>query len=209
MACLYAGKPELLSKVQEVVRVHQQNEQAVAFGVTAAVLTEAVLMGATLPEAIEKSRDAIASMSLEKTDDVLQALARAKSASESDTERDDVEALMLAISHDAMVGKEDSPFYDLAGRSCALPGSFLVPVYFFHKNSENPDEEAFVSSLRANILAAGDTCSRAAFVGGILGAVHGDVPQGWLDKMDNETMSRIDAAADKIADFALATCENE
>ena len=201
---MYAGKPDLLAKVEEVVRVHQQNEVAVAFGVAAAVLTETVLMGGTMKEAIEKCGEVIAKTDLEKKDDVVAALARAKLTSEKES----VEEMMLNISHEAMVGKEDSPFYDLMGRSCALPGSFIVPTYFMHK-SNSLEGQVFVDSLRANILAAGDTCSRAAFIGGILAAAKGEVPAGWLEKFDKDALARVDAAANKIADHAVATCAAE
>ena len=92
------------------------------------------------------------------------------------------------------------------GRSCALPGSFIAPVFLFQQAGT---ENAYATALRANILAAGDTCSRAVFVGSVLAAANQGVPEDWVAKMDKETLKRIDAAAEKIADLVAADLVEE
>ena len=54
-------------------------------------------------------------------------------------------------------------------------------------------------------MASGDTCSRAQLVGAILGAALGGPPSDWIDKMDAETMAKMDAAAGAIAKHAADT----
>jgi hypothetical protein len=53
----------------------------------------------------------------------------------------------------------------LLGSSCHLPGSFLSPL---HCIARHPFD--YKAAVRANILAAGDQCSRAVFVGACLAA---------------------------------------
>jgi ADP-ribosylglycohydrolase len=50
VTCLYAGKPELKQKVEQAIRVHQNNDVAVAFGVAAACVLERVLLTGSLPD---------------------------------------------------------------------------------------------------------------------------------------------------------------
>ena len=102
-----------------------------------------------------------------------------------------------------MKGKEDSPFYDLYGRSCALPPSFTAPCFLFQKSTGDPN--FYVEAIRSNILGAGDTCSRAIFLGAIIAAANGGPPQHWVDKMDKTTVERVDRAAERIADLVGAS----
>jgi len=190
VTCLYAGKPEMKQKVEAAIRVHQNNDQAVAFGVASACILERVLLGNGLPD------DEFIENCAGITQEVKDAWKKASSFN-------DLESLLLEISHETMKGKEDSPFYDLAGRSCALPGSFIGPAFLIQQAST--DEGEFAKALRSNILGSGDTCSRGVFIGAVLAAAAGKVPDDWLSKMDKGTMARIDDAAEKIA--ALAASE--
>ena len=170
-------------KVEEAIRVHQNNDMAVAFGVASGMILERALLEESLPD------DGLVSSLSEE----------AKAAWSKAGEFEELEELLVTISHEAMKGKEDSPFYDLYGRSCALPGSFTAPCFLFQQmSSQGP--ESFEKALRSNILGAGDTCSRGIFLGAVLAAAKGGPPQSWLDKMDKETMERVDAAAEKIAE---------
>jgi len=186
VTCLYAGKPELKSKVEEAIRVHQNNDRAVAFGVAAACILERALLEGSLPdkEFVESSL----------SDEAVDAWKKASGGS------GDFEGLMMEISHELMKGKEDSPSYDLAGRSCALPGSFTAPCFIF----QNYGKDEYEKAIRANILASGDTCSRAVFIGSVLAAANGGAPLDWVNKMDPETLAKVDAAATKIAELAGA-----
>lgn len=183
VACLYAGKKELMEKVEEVIRVHQNNDVAVKFGKAAAKILERAILSGSLPD------QAFADAELEGD-----ALVSWKKASGFD----DFEQLLLTISHEGMAGKEDSPFYDLMGRSCAMPGAFTAPCFLFQNA---PD---YAKALRMNILGSGDTCSRAIFLGAVFGAANGGPPQEWIDKVDSDTMARVNEAANKIAEIVGA-----
>lgn len=188
VACLYAGKPELKSKVEEAVRVHQNNDMAVAFGIAAALLLEHALVEGKLPDAefIETLND------------------NAKESFAKAAEFDTLEELFLSISHELMKGKEDSPFYDLYGRSCALPGSFMGPSFLLRNLDTASSTGGFAEAIRANILGAGDTCSRAIFLGAVICAANGGPPSDWLEKVDPATLKRVDKVAAKIADLVGA-----
>jgi hypothetical protein len=103
-----------------------------------------------------------------------------------------------------MKGQEDSAFYDFAGRSCKLPGSFIGPVAMFYRYGKGESvgnyggTSAYEVALRENILASGDTCSRAVFLGSVFAAANDYVPSDWSSKVDEETMQRINAAIETI-----------
>lgn len=204
----YAGSHELLDKVTQAIKVHQNNQKAIAFGIASARILEAVILGATLAEALDtvEKNLVIDLESSEFKDDVLEAYARGKRGGKEEGKT--LDSILKEVSNEAMVGKEDSPFYNLAGRSCATPGSFIGPIALLYKYaSSSPAEKAFAPAIRENILGAGDTCSRAFFVGAVLAAagVVGDsaewdsgVPNDWINKMDQSTMKRVDSALSSI-----------
>lgn len=191
VTCLYAGKPELKQKVEQAIRVHQNNDDAVAFGVAAACILERALLTGSMPDA-----SFVESLDLDL---------QVKDAWKKASEFSELELLMLQISHEKMKGKEGTPFYDLAGRSCAMPGAFIAPSFLFQQaRSSTFGKDAYAKALRANILASGDTCSRAVLIGAVLAAASGEVPQDWVDKVDKGTMDQVDALANKIADLVGA-----
>lgn len=184
VACIYAGKPELSNKVEEAIRVHQNNDMAVAFGVASARLLEVVLLGGNIPNTLSDLKDV--------EDQPKQAWNRASGSN-------DLENLILEMSHE-LVSDEESPFYNLAGRSCQLPGSFIIPSYFFQRvESQSFD---YVKALRENIMRSGDTCSRAILIGAILS--DSGPPESWIDKVDKATMERIETAINRLADIAVS-----
>lgn len=201
VTCRYAGSPELVEKVTQAIKVHQNNQKAIAFGIASARLLEAILLGAPLQEALATVEKNLPDelKSSEYKEDVIQAFAKGKKAGEEGGRT--LDDILLEISHDLMKDKPDSPFYDLAGRSCALPGSFIGPIALFYKASMEGKEpkETFIAAVRDNILGAGDTCSRAVFVGATLAAAgvsstNDVLPTDWIKKMDNDTMKKIDSA---------------
>jgi hypothetical protein len=203
VTCLYAGKPELQVKVTEAIKVQQNNEKAVAFGITASRILEAVLLGAPLGQALDTCQENIQIDHAVQREAVVASFARGKAEAASGKYAT-LDALLLELSHEAMKDKPDSPFYDLAARSCALPGSFTGPIYQLYMAAAKLGEEsAYLSAIRENILAAGDTCSRSVFIGAVLAASASETspPQSMIDKMDPATYAKIDAAAMAIADF--------
>jgi hypothetical protein len=93
--------------------------------------------------------------------------------------------LLLQLSHEKMKDTPEHAFYDMAARSCALPGAFTGPMYLLYKyalqssgpsnnkvittTSSTPwDDNVLLMAIRENIFAAGDTCGRAVFLGAVL-----------------------------------------
>jgi ADP-ribosylglycohydrolase len=209
VTCLYAGKPELQEKVTEAIKVHQNNAKAIAFGITASRILEAVLLGAPLGQALDTCLENIDIDHAEQREAVVAAFGRGKAEAGAMTHAT-LNDLLLQLSHEAMKDSPDSPFYNFAARSCALPGSFTGPIYQLYKASADTTTtlpaDAYLAAIRENILAAGDTCSRSVFVGAVLAAASSSEsatspPQALMDKVDAATLTKIDSAARAIADF--------
>lgn len=225
------GNSLLVQKVAEIIRVHQNNDIAVAFGIVSARILEAVMLSSTsasstaavLLQSFDACYDSVrtdleAILGKDKSDIVdlvLTAYQRGKSAA---TEYATLDELLLQLSHEKMKDQTENPFYDLAARSCALPGSFIGPVYQLYKvamtsNSDAViDENTYISAIRENILAAGDTCSRGVFLGAVLAAAMA-VPEGSNDtdttfetlwnKVEVNTRNEIESYANSIAEQQL------
>ena len=219
LACKYAGQPSslFLNKVQEVVRVHQNNDVAVAFGIAAARVLESVLRlpNATTPfvQVLDACYDTLPddldmALGPEKSqikEMVLESYQRGKMEALSGA-HETLDDLLLQLSHEKMKDTPDNPFYDLAARSCAMPGAFTGPIYLFYKYANVPlDETILLKALRENIIASGDTCSRAVFIGAVLSALTAtssttSTLQALMDQVESETMKRINNYATMIAE---------
>ena len=202
VTCLYAGKPELQDRVIEAIRVHQNNDMAMAFGVAAARILEAVLLGSSLSQALDKFEQEMNAQedALQQNSVVLQAFQRAKTA--QDLELTD---FLMVLSNEMMKDQPDSSFYNMAARSCALPGSFSGPIHQLFLAATSSSDQAYPKTQRNNIMASGDTCSRAILLGAIVAAATGGPPQEWMDQMDPDTLHKVNAAAMKIAEAATQT----
>lgn len=200
VTCLYAGQESIATQVEAAIRVHQNNDRAVAFGLTTSCMLESLLLGSSLQEALELCED------LNKDMAVAACFARAKTALAN---KETVEEMVLDISHQAKVGKPDSPFYGHNSRSCELPGAFTVSLYWLLQAAAAKGTVITPATiehvLRENIMVGGDTCSRSILLGGILGAAADEVPP-WQAKIDATTYASVNEAAGKIADHALSTC---
>ena len=201
ITCRYAGSKDLKEIVVDAVRVHQNNPTAVAFGIAASRILEAVLLGATsIPEALDTVQSNIQgdlSGDGETAQAVLEAFARAKTfAAEKEKSLSDI---LGELSREKMKDNPESPFYNLAARSCALPGVFIGPLVLLYRSGTTVDSSYFAQALRENILASGDTCSRSVFLGAVLGAAAGSLPGDWVAQMDTETKAKMDALAQTIA----------
>jgi hypothetical protein len=221
--------------VAEIIRVHQNNDIAVAFGITSARILEAVILSsasssstpASLRQCLDSCYDNVRHdletiLGTDKSDIidlVLTSYQRGKTAA---AEYATLDELLLQLSHEKMKDQTDNPFYDLAARSCALPGSFIGPIYQLYKvaissSDVTIDETTYINAIRENILAAGDTCSRGVFLGAVLAAAM-TVPEGassttgsmsgtdanttfetlW-NKVESETRKEIELYANRIA----------
>ena len=65
------------------------------------------------------------------------------------------------------------------GQSCKLPGSFFGAMAVVQLS---PD---YVSAVRNNIMAGGDSCGRAGFIGALWSAKNGldGIPRDWIEKV--------------------------
>lgn len=225
----------LIQKVAEIIRVHQNNDIAVAFGVVAARILEAVILSSTeasltsalLLQALNTCLDTVrgdleiifGTDKSELIDVVITAYQRAKTAA---TEYATLDELLLQLSHEKMKDQPENPFYDLAARSCALPASFIGPVYQLYKVAMSSssdtvlEENVYIDAIRENILAAGDTCSRGVFVGAVLAAAIA-LPddkatsqfETFWEQVEMNTRTKVQSYADQIAAPKLATNAND
>eukprot|EP00128_Syssomonas_multiformis_P012000 Colp12_sorted_trinity150504_noHs@1923 len=141
----YAGHPDLMQKVEEATRCHQNNDVAVRFGRLAASILERVILGAKVSDA------------------VLAVFATATS--------EDREEMHKAIALKETPHNEAVP---ILGISCVLPGSFLSNMHGLITGKD------YRSAVRATILAGGDNCPRAAFMGACFAAEEAGVPEDWV-----------------------------
>jgi ADP-ribosylglycohydrolase len=65
------------------------------------------------------------------------------------------------------------------------------------------ENNLYMIAVRENILAAGDTCSRAILMGAILGAAYGPPPLAWWQTLYPVLSGQVEEAAYEIADFAV------
>jgi len=90
------------------------------------------------------------------------------------------------VTEEIAAGTEPREVIKKFGPGCSLPGSFEGSIYFL-KTQNN-----FVDAIRANILAGGDNCSRAMFIGAAFAAADTEaVPVEWKQKAKH--FSEIDA----------------
>jgi ADP-ribosylglycohydrolase len=189
-----AEQPLLLGDdVTAAVRVHQDNDVAVAIGHATSVLLQCMLRGMVLAEALSYTKEWASGVPNDFYEVVVKAFADAEKYAAAGL---DAEAVIVAMGG-------DNPTYN---RSCKLPAAFVVPLFLMYRlvQSDGFDGELttdhYAQLLRENILVAGDTCSRAIFLGSVLAAGIGSVPESFLDPMDSLLRLRLDAAAAVFVD---------
>jgi|EP01046_Picozoa_sp_COSAG06_P020000 hypothetical protein len=167
----YAGTGELANKVTEAVRVHQNHDQAVSFAVAAALLLEQVVLGSSLPAALELSKASMDAGALA----AVEAAEAAGALSTAD--------MLGGLGHQLMPGESKAA---LVGRSCGFPQAFSGSVHAILGARGD-----YARGVRANILAGGDNCCRAGLVGAVLAALAVDdgsasvadvVPAAWRER---------------------------
>ena len=158
----YYGRPELADKVEQAIRVHQNDDKAVEFGLAAARALERVIIGN------EGLKDVASKPSSDDTDNVKAAV----SVTTSNKSLAPLDFLKVVADH----AKMENPVY---ASSCALPGAYMFPLFFILSAAEPSYEEA----LRENIRLGGDNCSRAVFLGALLAASGSAAPKEWQAKV--------------------------
>ena len=171
----YAGKPELRTAVADAVLVHQTHPAPADYALAYAALLERVVLGAPLADALKWA-------AFDKGNPLF------------DEQRKQAQ--------DALADLDVDPrdIVSKYGISCSLPGPFVGPLAIVFSAGGN-----FETAVRANIVAGGDSCSRAAVVGGLCGAAGGmaALPAAWRAKVTD--WKELEDCADKIiaaANFA-------
>lgn len=164
-----AGKPGMLGEVEKLIRVTQDTDKAVAFGLAGARVLSKVIGGSSLLQAVQST---------------------AEDLKDPTREHPNSEDMALASGLEKMLGQLDRPTIDVTkevGQSCDYPfglwsGSHLAAQ--LSATATANATEAFMLGTRQLIEAGGDSGSRGAFVGALLGAVAGEqgIPAAWKQK---------------------------
>ncbi len=150
----YAGAPDFLSKVEETIRAHQNNDKAVRYGIAAALLLDHIAKGSSVQDALAWA-------------------VAPDSPIDAETRRELADAA-------AAVPPSTAPADAAArlGASCALPGALLMSAHILRSATGYED------AVRLNILAGGDQCSRGALIGACYAAQDpAAVPAAWAAKV--------------------------
>jgi hypothetical protein len=175
----------MLERVKDTIMMYQTNPKARRFGMAAASLLESVLLGKSLKEALETLAENSMGSKFSVGDDEDIGDACIFALLEARTKN--LDQLM-----ESLVEDEEAQ----GGRSSRFPGAFVVPIFLFYKAMADGeiDEAAYIKAIRANILAGGDTCCRSIFIGAVLAAAAGSVPNSFVEKFPKETMAQVDLA---------------
>lgn len=164
------GAAELREQVADAVRVHQADQAAADYAGALALLLQRIVRGASAADALKWA-----------------AFAPEDSCPMYDDNRKEVATALAEIDGDprAVAAR--------FGLSCSLPGPWLGGLAIVFANGGD-----FKRSVRANIWAGGDSCSRAAVVGSLAGAAAGTagLPADWIARVDD--WAELEKAADKI-----------
>jgi hypothetical protein len=187
----YAGTGQLVKQVTDAVRVHQNHDQAVCFAVAGALLLEQIVLGSSLPTALELAKASMEPPAIAAVD----AAEAAGALSTAD--------MLGGLGHQLMPGE---PKAALVGRSCGFPQAFSGALH-----AVLGARGEYSRGVRANILAGGDNCCRAGLVGALLAALavgdHGSVvdvvPSAWRDR----TACAVEVEALALALVSYATPE--
>ncbi|KAG2439498.1 hypothetical protein HXX76_004852 [Chlamydomonas incerta] len=194
----YAGKPELRQVVEAAVRVQQNNDNAVAYGLAGALLLEKVVLGHTIEEALTW---ATSEGGLPAD---LKALVERAVATRTTPLRDltyEPVQYMQEMVGKHMAIKDELPPFTLAvwcnGPACGNPAAFTnvaMAAAVYGGDSGN----AYVDGVRANLMAGGDNCSRSLLVGALLAAQGGlgSLPAEWRAKATK--LAEYEAHVDKL-----------
>ncbi|KAF1313278.1 Adp-ribosylation/crystallin j1, partial [Globisporangium splendens] len=166
----YGGDTKtLLEKVREATKVHQIGQEADEAAVAVALLLQQVVLGTSIADAIA---------SLVSNEEI-------GSATRTNIQEvlDDVSAKKFP---DAIAAIAEY------GKSCALPGVLKGSLFVLLTSS------GYVDSVRANMTAGGDNCSRAIIVGAVTAAAaeSDPIPAEWKQKTTR--YEEIKAFADKL-----------
>lgn len=142
-----AGRPGFLQEAENAIRVVQDNEDAVAFGLTFARILERVILGDVVSSAIDEVRRVLAEGVVDNRNNAFFAHGLGK-----------------------MQEWSQRPPFDVTlelGQACDFPFHVLTAPHMLLNGGENLE---FVAAIRATIKIGGENANRGSFVGSILAA---------------------------------------
>ncbi|KAG6620404.1 ADP-ribosylation/Crystallin J1 [Phytophthora cinnamomi] len=169
VARYFEDMPLLLQKTREAVRVHEIGREAENAAVATALLIQQVVEGASVADAISALTSNEA-VDADTRASIQQAIDAVKAKNFPDA--------TAAIAH--------------FGKACPLPGVLQGSVFVLLTSG------GYVEALRANILAGGDSCSRAIVIGAVTAAAQGGdaIPAEWKQK--TKDYAQVQALSEKI-----------
>ncbi|KAG2501895.1 hypothetical protein HYH03_000393 [Edaphochlamys debaryana] len=197
LVALYAGTPRLRSAMESAIRVQQNNDQAVAFGIAGALLLEKVVLGSSIEEALAWAS------SEGGLDAELRELVQRGLSSRTTPLREltyEPSSYMVDMVSKHMALKDALPAFTTAvwcnGPACGNPAAFAnVAMAAAHYGTA---ADAYVAGVRANLMAGGDNCSRSLLIGALLAAQGGvaSLPADWRSKVPK--MPEYEALVDRL-----------
>jgi len=164
IVALYGGTEELLDRVEQVIRITQNSEEAVGYGMATARILEKVILGThTVSEAVQ---------------DCLKTLRDPQRRHPNDIDADVATKLQQAWD------LRDTPHKEVAallGPSCALPNSVQNTVHMLSTATD------YAQAVRTTIMAGGCNASRSSVIGACMAAQNGadTIPSEWIPKSKN------------------------
>ncbi|KAM9459335.1 crystallin J1A-like [Salvelinus alpinus] len=161
IVALYAGKPDLLEKIEEAVRVTQNNDACVAETLAAARILEHFILNGPDEKVLDSVLDQLTDPNRKQPQDLDKAV----------------------VGHIYQVRENLSKAHQdlipsVFPNSCGLPGSFQAALHGVLTAKE------FDQAIRDTMVCGGCTCSRSSFIGACLGAQIGlqGIPNSWKTK---------------------------
>lgn len=155
----YFRDSDLAGIVKRATRVCQNNERAVAYNLTHAMILQKLFNGSSLDDAVRNAAEQAAQL--------------------------DAESIMLAGQIAAAVAGRYLSVREVTlrfGQSCPLAGSFPAAVQCALHYADD-----FGEALRATAAVGGDNAARGAMIGSWLGAFRGiqAIPAGWCESLSD------------------------
>ncbi|XP_064869858.1 selenoprotein J [Oncorhynchus nerka] len=161
IVALYAGKTDMLEKVEEAVRVTQNNDACVAETLAAARILEHFILNGPDEKVLDSVLDQLTDPNRKQPQDLDKAV----------------------VGHIYQVRENLSKAHQdlipsVFPNSCGLPGSFQAALHGVLTAKE------FDQAIRDTMVCGGCTCSRSSFIGACLGAQIGlqGIPNSWKTK---------------------------
>ncbi|KAL5011688.1 hypothetical protein ScPMuIL_010239 [Solemya velum] len=161
VVAMYAGTPDMLDRVKEVIALTQDNNIAISVGLASARLLEQyIINGKKTEDAVEK---------------VIAELRSSKRKNPNSQDETTAEKLDEVLSHKNKSHREATAIFR---NNCGLPGSFQSAVHAIVTTSD------FATGVEMTIKSGGCNCSRSGLIGACLAAQTGleGIPERWQQK---------------------------